>query len=298
MSLRADLQIIVRQVRPLLVGGALVLVPALYLLSGFYSVGTEERGVVMRFGRVVHDQVLPGMHYHWPWPVESVTTLPATTLQSLEIDLPASAPEALQAELTTGDEDLVEVALQVQYNISEPGQYLAASEAPKTLLRELVTAKTIAYVGSNAIDPLLTTGRAQFQNALQAEVQQSLNDWELGLRITSVQIRRLEPPASIKDAFDDVARARSEKQKLIQDSAGERNTRLAQARSEASQIRARAEAEATESRESARGVLQRFQANEAALRQNPKLIRERLYLERLEETLSEPQLIIIPDVSP
>ncbi len=293
MTLHDDIAHILKQVRPLLVTGLAVLLPALYVLSGFYSVGTEERGVILRFGQVVDDQVLPGMHYHWPWPVETVRTLPATTLRTLELDFSSSAPERLQPELTTGDEDLVDIALLVQYNISSPGHYLGNARAPEAVLEQLARAHTIAYIGAHAIDPLLTVGRTRFQNQLKTDLQHSVETLGLGLRITSVQLRRLEPPPSIKAAFDDVARARSEKQKLIQESAGERNTRLAQARSEVSRIRSDAEAQATEILELARGHQERFQTNWTAYQQAPDMSRQRLYLEHLERLLAEVSVTVI-----
>lgn len=297
MNATDDIKLIYRQIRPLLVGGILILIPLLYGISGFYSVGAEERGVVMRFGKVIREQVLPGMHYHLPWPIESVRTLPTTALRTLEVDFSGSAPTGLQPELTTGDEDLVNVALLVQYNISAPGRYLSSAESPEAILEQLVMAGTLGYVGSSAIDPLLTVGRTRFQNQLKNHLQSNVDDWQLGLRITSVQIRRLEPPASIKPAFDDVARARSEKQKLIQESAGERNTRLAQARGEVSSIREQASAEATETLETALGHRDRFLANWEAYQQSPRISRQRLYLERLERILAPVELIIADPVT-
>jgi membrane protease subunit HflK len=293
VTLHEDIRHIFQQIRPLLITGLAVLLPALYVLSGFYSVGTEERGVILRFGKLVDDQVLPGMHYHWPWPVESVRTVPATTLRTLELDFSNSAPPQLQPELTTGDEDLVDLALLVQYTIGSPGRYLDSAKAPEALLEELTRAHTIAYIGAHAIDPLLTVGRTRLQNQLTLDLQRSVESLALGLRVTSVQLRRLEPPPSIKAAFDDVARARSEKQKLIQESAGERNTQLARARSDISALRANAQAQATENLERARGYQERFIANWQAYQEAPALSRQRLYLENLEALLGEMQVTVL-----
>lgn len=293
MKLRDDLALTFRQIQPLLLGGLLVLVPLLYLLSGFYLVGAEQRGVVMRFGRIIHEQVMPGMHYHLPWPIDSVRTLPTTNLRSLKVDFSSSAPEALQPEITTGDEDLVDVALVVQYNIESPGVYLSSAQTPELLLEQIVRAQTLFYIGGSAIDPLLTTGRTEFQNHLKRAIQTRLNHWRLGLRVTSVQINRLGPPESIKSAFDDVARARSEKQKMIQESRGERRTRLTQARSQAGQTLAQAEARATEILETARGHRDRFLANWRAYQKAPAITRERVYLERLERILAPVETLLV-----
>ncbi len=293
MKLRDDMRLILRQSSRWALVLILVVIPVIYLLSGFYSVGAEERGVVMRFGKVIRTHVLPGMHYHLPWPIERVHTLQATALRSTEIDFSARAPKALQPELTTGDEDLVDVSILVQYNINDPAQFLTNSENAEQLLQEIAQAETLLYISANAIDQLLTTGRTRLQNQLKASIQSVITDWGLGIRITSIQISRLEPPASIKNAFDNVARARSEKQKLIQEALGERNTQLAQARSQANRIRSEAEAFATELLERARGDRDHFLATWEAYQQAPLLTRQRLYLEKLEAILNKTQVTLV-----
>lgn len=293
MKLRDDLQLILRQSSRWALVVVLVVIPVIYLLSGFYSVGAEERGVVLRFGKVIRTHVLPGMHYHMPWPIENVHTLQATALRSTEIDFSAKAPLALQPELTTGDEDLVDVSILVQYNINDPAQFLSSSDNPEQLLQEIAQAETLFYISSNAIDQLLTTGRTRLQNQLKVSIQSVLTEWNLGIRITSVQIRRLEPPSSIKKAFDNVARARSEKQKLIQETLGEHNTQLAQARSQANRINSEAQAFATEVLERARGDRDHFLATWEAYQQAPLLTRQRIYLENLEAVLNTTQVTLV-----
>ncbi|VUD67959.1 Modulator of FtsH protease HflK [Thalassocella blandensis] len=293
MNLREDLLYIFQQSRALLWVLVLVIIPLLYLLSGFYSVGAEERGIVLRFGKIVREHVMPGMHYHLPWPIDSVQTIPATTLRSMEIDFSQDAPLALQPELTTGDEDLVDVSILVQYNIQDPGLYLASSQQTEVLLRQIAHAQTLYYISANAIDQLLTTGRTRFQNQLKTGIQATAVKWQLGIRITSVQIRRLEPPASIKKAFDNVARARSEKQKQIQESMGEKNTRLAQARSNANRIRQDASAFSTEVLERAHGDQEHFLATWQAYRQAPELTGLRLYLEKIESILDASEMTVV-----
>lgn len=293
MKLRDDLGLILRQSSRWALVAVMVVIPTIYFLSGFYSVGAEERGVVMRFGKVIHTHVLPGMHYHLPWPIEKVRTLQATALRSTEIDFSARAPQSLQPELTTGDEDLVDVSILVQYNINDPAQFIHSSNNAEQLLQEIAQAETLIYISANAIDQLLTTGRTRLQNQLKANIQSVITDWGLGIRVTSVQIRRLEPPASIKKSFDNVARARSEKQKLIQETLGENNTQLAQARSQANQIRSEAEAFATELLERAQGDRDHFLATWEAYQQAPLLTRQRLYLEKLESILNNTQVTLV-----
>lgn len=293
MTLRDDLALVLRQSRRLIVLLLLIVVPVIYLLSGLFSVGAEERGTVMRFGKIVRDDVMPGMHYHLPWPIETVATQAATSLRSMEIDFSAQADERLQPELTTGDEDLVDVSLLVQYTISEPGRFINAARATESVLREVAVSETLFYVGATAIDPLLTTGRTRLQDQLKTSIQASVSDLDLGIRITSVQIRRLEPPSPIKKSFDNVAQARAEKHKQVQESMGERNSRLAEARSEANRLRQEAQATATEVVETARGDADYFLAILHEYKKAPALTANRFYLEKLEAILSKVQVTVV-----
>jgi membrane protease subunit HflK len=292
VKLKDDLLLIVNQCRRLALGALLAGLPTIYFLSGFYSVGAEERGVVTRFGRVVQDNVPPGMHYHLPWPLESAEALTVTTLRSIDIDLTASALQALQPELTTGDEDLVDVSLQIQYNVSDPARFINSTLSPEAVLRRIVVAETLYYISTAAIDQLLTTGRTPLQNQLRAKIQAALNDLHLGIRITAVQIVRLEPPLSIKSAFADVSRALSEKQRLIQESIGKRSTRLAQARSEANRTVQQAHAYAAEVLAQAQGSHEHFMVGWQEYRKSPEVAQHRLWLESLERILAQTQVTV------
>ncbi|MFC3120337.1 FtsH protease activity modulator HflK [Agaribacter flavus] len=293
MSLLDDFRFISRKYKKFFVTLLVIVVPSLYLLSGFYSVGQEQRAIVTQMGKIVEDKVMPGMHYRLPWPFESVQKISSTSLRSIAIDFSEETEKYIQPELTTGDGDLVNVALEVQYSVSEPGAYYNASLQPEVLLKKIAISETIYYVGSNDVESLLTTGRTRFQNYIKNAIQTHTYRFQLGVRITSIQIKRLEPPPSIKKGFDNVATARSEKQKFIQEAKGERSTRLAQARSEANKTKLEAQAYAKSLTEKALGDHERFLALLEAYKASPSLTAQRQYVNTLEEVLNEVQLSVI-----
>ncbi|KZZ64049.1 protease modulator HflK, partial [Oleiphilus sp. HI0128] len=244
------------------------LLPLIYLLSGFYSVGPEQRGILLRFGKIVDDQVLPGMHYHLPWPMETVEKIQATSVRSMELNMVEETSAPIQRELTTGDQNLLEVSLILQYTIEEPGIFRTQALDPEALLFEVSSAEVIQYIASKPINDLLTTGRIQFQSYLKNSIQQQARDLNLGIRLTAIQIKKLKPPGSIKKNFDQATIARTEKRKRVQEQKSIRNSRMAQARGEANALHQSAKATIEEEIQKAEGASASFISNLNEYRKN------------------------------
>lgn len=293
MKLTEDLSFIAQKHKNFYWALVLIVIPVLYFLSGFYSVGQEQRAVVTRLGKIIEDNVMPGMHYHLPWPFESVQKISSTSLRSISVNFGEDTEKFMQPELTTGDGNMVDVELEVQFNISEPGFFYNATLDSENMLRQTAISETLYYVGANNFESLLTTGRTRFQNDIKKAIQASADNYSLGVRVTSVQIKRLEPPKSIKKAFDGVSTARSEKQKLIQESRGERSALLTKARSEASDMKLDAKAYATEVLERAKGDHQRFSVLLEAYETSPQITKTNQYLDELEKILSKSKITVV-----
>ncbi|EXJ14222.1 FtsH protease activity modulator HflK [Imhoffiella purpurea] len=292
MKLSEDIARVLNASRVFLWVLLLLVLPGIYLASGFYSVGPEQRGVLYRFGRMLDDRVLPGMHYRLPWPIERVERLATTAVRSIELDLSEGAGERLQGELTSGDLGLAAVALVLQYTIEGPGDFQTRVLEPESLLRQLTRAEAIQYVAGQRIDTLLTTGRNRLQSSPRQTLQAQVRVLRLGINVTSVQIKRLEPAEPVKRAFDEVAAARAEKQKLIQMERGERSSRLARARGDANQTLQRAQAYASERLEQARGDYAHFTTTWREYRRSPDIMGRRLYLETLETVLGRARVTV------
>ena len=292
----------------------ILLLLVLYLASGFYSVKPEQRGVLKRFGRVVTDDMPPGIHYHFPWPAESVVRLKTTEIRTMsvrfgEIMVPekvkavertqeekvvegtpdVKSVESPQAEtsapLLTADENLVLGTLLVQYTISQPKSYLYTSSDADGILKRIVQQATITKVVRMSVDDVFTTGRLKMQNTLKEEIQKKIDAYDLGIRISSIQIDRIEPPKDVAMAFRDVASAREDRQKIMQQAEGNSNQRLPRARSDANNMTMKAEAYANEAVDRARGDAERFTSAWNEYRKAKDVTGHRLYMEAMEEIL-------------
>ena len=294
MSWWQDVSRVYRQLFHRLRWLVVVLALMLYGVSGFYSVDADQRAVVSRFGRIVEQNVMPGMHYRLPWPVESVETLSAVELRSINIDFAKELDSALTgSELTTGKGDLIELALQVQYSIPSPGKFLSVAMDAETILRNTAKAQAVIYVSQRELDSLLTTGRSDFQQWMQQAVQQELDSFGPGITVTNVMLNRLETPAVIKQAYDEVQMAPAAREKLIQEALGERETKLALARSEVNKTLKQSQAQARAQVANTEGEVQRLNTLIVSLERQPGLAKKRLYLETLKQILENARVSFI-----
>ncbi|MEE9420337.1 MAG: FtsH protease activity modulator HflK [Desulfatiglandaceae bacterium] len=307
----------------------------LYLASGFYSVKPEQRGVLKRFGRVVTDNILPGIHYRVPWPIESVVRLSTTEIRSMTVQFQeVKGPKGAKvkgsqvakvkgsqvakvkgtqvakvkgtqvakhieskhverpAPVLTADENLVISTLVLQYTISQPKSYLYNTSHTDWLLRRIVQAATVSKLAEMGVDDILTIGRLKMQTTLKEGIQAKIDIYDLGIRLFSVQIQSIGPPADVAGAFRDVTSAREDKQKIIQQAKGDRNRRLPKARAESNQMKREAEGYANEIVERAKGDAHRFTAAWNEYRKAKNLTAHRLYLEALEEILPKVRKMI------
>ena len=268
----------------------------LYAASGLYVVKPEQIGVVARFGRIVKDSVPPGIHYHWPWPIEQILLPRTTEVRSLEIPFQHSDQvENVDGELLTGDENLVRAVFLIQYTIAQPKDYLTTTANPDQVLERLARWNGIRYFAALPVDTALTTGRDSIQRYLKQSIQKMADDYRLGIRLASVQLRTIEPPSSagVADAFKAVSSAREDKQKRVEQAEGERNRRLPKARSEAQRMLRYGEAHSQEVVERAKGDSERFLATWEAYRSAKSVTAHRLYVETVESILPKVKLLIV-----
>ncbi len=275
--------------------GGIVLLVLIYVLSGIYSINPEQRGVVIRFGKIVDDNVPPGIHYSWPWPIERVLQPRTTEIRSLNVrfrDTKNNDFADTGGALLTGDENLVLAAIIVQYHIKDAKDFLTVTEKPEVVLKRIVLNSAILRFAETKVDDILTTGRQQLQVILKQEIQGKSDEYRLGIRITSVQLQNIEPPPKVVRSFKDVASAREDKHKKVKEAEGESNRRLPEARAEANRLIRTGEAFANEIVESAKGDANRFLANLEEYRKNRSVSAQRLYLEAMESILPKVKKMI------
>lgn len=270
----------------------LLAVVAMHLLSGIYVVQPDERGVVRRFGRVVADDVEPGIHYRIPWPIDRVDRPQVTSIKRMSVgykivdELRGLAPEPKEAQFLTGDTNILEVQLLIQYVIKDPGDFLFAVEEPHWLVRKVGESALTDEMSAIGVDEILTTAKLEIAGGVKDRAQEMLDSYGAGIEIVAAHLQEVNPPREVADAFRDVASAREDRNRIIQEASGYANRVVPTARGEAQQQVTGAEGYRVERIDRATGEAHRFRAVVAEYWKAPTATRERLYLEVMEEVLA------------
>ncbi len=281
---------------------------AVWVLSGIYIVQPDEAGVVLRLGRYVRTEV-PGPHIHLPYPIEEVFRPKVTQVRQTAVGYRSQAVggvfqqgrvQAVEEEsaMLTGDENIINVQFNIQYQIKPDGavDYLFNVILPDQVVARAAEASMREVIGKNTLDSALTEGRVQIQNDVAELLQRILDRYQVGVQVVAVQMQDVQPPKEVSDAFKDVASAREDKQRSINQAEAYRRDILPKAQGEASQTENRAEAyKATRIRE-AEGETQRFLAVLSEYEKAQDVTRKRMVYEAFEEILSKPGMekLVLP----
>jgi membrane protease subunit HflK len=276
--------------RKLLLFGSLAVV-FLYLLSGVYVVQPNEQGVVRRFGRLVDDQVMPGIHYHLPWPVERVDRPKTLQVKVMSIGfkmvdkVKGIGPLPEETQMLSGDENIIDVQMIVQYRVTDPSAYLFSAEEPQWLVRKAAESCLTSIIGSMGVDQVLTTDKLVIEDRLKEQTQTILDGYNCGLQISGAYFQDIGPSEEVAYAFRDVTSAREDRNRLINEAHGYRNEKLPQVRGQAEQMIRQAEAHQTERVNRARGEADRFLSLLREFEKSRTVTETRLYVETMEEIL-------------
>lgn len=277
------------------VAGAII---AVWLVTGIFVVRPEEQAVVTRFGAVVDPRVYPGIHYAMPWPIDSVTKVKVNQLQRLVVggdaaDSVLGRTQPLTSQFLTGDQNIIHMRVVVQYAVAVPVDYLFhAADVPK-LVGSAVEAELARKVGRQGVDDVLTTGRVAIQDAVLGEAQARLNEYGAGVRLSTINIEKAAPPPEAADAFRDVAGARADAARIMDEAHGYANDIIPRARGEAAQLTQSAEGYRLSKVNQASGDAARFTAVAAEYAKAAQVTSDRLYLETMEKVLPKIRKLIV-----
>jgi membrane protease subunit HflK len=269
----------------LVILGVFVIALGVWLGTGFYTVQPGEEAALRRLG--IFDNLQgPGLHWFWPAPIGTRNIVTVDERRSLELGVRGQTPVIEEALMITGDQNIVNVELQVQYDISDLESFLfrvvdpageTIKDAAETSLREVI--------GSRVIDDVLTTEKEAVQVEVKLQLQELLDLYQTGIRVIEVKLLNVRPPEQVQDAFDDVVRAREDKERTINLAEAYRESQLPRARGEAARQVEGAEAFKQERIANATGQSSRFLSILREFENSEEVTRQRLYLEAMEEIL-------------
>ncbi len=274
----------------------IVLLLLLYLASGFYIVGPGEKGVVLLFGRY-YETTDPGPRYRLPWPVMSKTIVDTSSVRRAEIgfrsDRGRSKSVPGESLMLTGDENIVDVQMFVQYMVHDPVNFLFANDGPEQTLRASAEVALRGIVGENNVDYTMTSGKMDIQKKVEQNLQTLLDSYKTGLLVTQASLLVVDPPAQVQQAFHDVVRALEDRERLIKEAEGYMEDVVPKAKGQAQQAVLEAEAYKAQRVIRAQGDTQRFLSVLEEYLKAPAVTRERLYLETAEKFMPSAKKIIM-----
>lgn len=271
--------------------GWLLPILVLFLLfNSFKLIDERQRGVVLRFGQF--DRIMtPGANFKWPWPIETVTIIDATKIESLDD----------QVRVLTKDENIVDIKFNAQYQVSDPRLFLfgfrddlsvdgRVSQGRETLQNAAESAVR-EVVGNNTMDTVLFERSKLIVEAKQ-HLQESLDMYRTGLRVTNFTLENARPPEEVKPAFDDAISAREDKNRIESEAKAYASKIVPEARGAALRIKAESEGYRAATIAKAEGDARRFSLLVEQYRKAPEVTRKRLYLETMQDVLASNQKVL------
>jgi len=251
-------------------------------LTGVYQVDAAERAVVMRFGKYVATQQ-PGLNWHVPWPIESKQIVNVSSIEGF----------SEQTRMLTADENLVDINLDVQFRRADPLQYVFNVRDPETTLKEISESAIREIIGRSTLNLVLESGRQEIATNTKDLIQRTLNAYEVGIEVTTVNLQGVSVPEQVAPAQQDAIKAREDKERSSLEAQTYANDLLPRAGGEASRLEQDAQAYLAQKVAEAEGGSQRFLQLLTEYERAPAVTRERLYLETVELVLRNSKKVIV-----
>ena len=307
------------------------LILAAYLLSGVYTVEPGEEAVSRIFGKEVRQAIAEGLHYRFPWPVEAIEKVNVSEIRRVDVGVSSSdgpllfpskkspqpvsggghaghggqqaSSEASQEPIPSttlamnqffsGDENILEIRMNIQYQIKDAADYLFNMNAPDSIVPPAIRAAVTEFFGRMRVEDLLTVAKSQIQKRIAHKAQNVLDRYGTGLYIVNVNLHEVNPPKEVAQAFRDVSSAKEEREEKVNKAQGYWNTVIPEARGKAHQMISDARGYRAESINQARGEADKFLSMLTEYRRARNVTESRLYLETIERVLTKAKKFIV-----
>ena len=264
-----------------LVIAAAVIVSLVWLGSGWYTIKESDRGVVLRFG-AYHSQVEPGLHWN-----------PKFIDRIIPINVKAFRTMPTTGFMLTEDENVVQVAMEVQYRIVEPEKYLfSVTNADNSLLQALDSALRFV-VGHASMDDVLTTGSETVRQETWEMLDKIITPYDIGIEIVDVNLQQTRPPEEVKGAFDDAIAAQEDEERFVREAEAYERQREPIARGEVKRIEQQSQAYTESIILKAEGEVARFNLLLPQYKASPEVTRQRIYIDTMQTVLNNSSKVLI-----
>ncbi len=276
------------------IGIIVVLVLLIWAASGIYIVDASERGVELRFGKFLQT-TLPGPHWHIPWPVESAEIVNVSEVHTVEVGYRNNVRTKVPTEslMLTDDENIVDLQFAVQYIRANPEEYLFYNRNPDQTVKEVAESAIREIVGKSKMDFVLYEGREEIAVNAKSLMQGILDRYRTGITVSQVTMQNAQPPEQVQAAFDDAVKANQDKERQKNEGQAYFNDVVPKAQGTAARLTQEAEGYKQRVIASAEGESARFDQVLKEYRKAPRVMRDRMYIDAMEEVLSNTTKVII-----
>ena len=277
----------------------------IWLVTGFYRVEPDEQGIELLFGKWNQTTTEPGLHYFFPTPIGKTMTPKVENVRKINVGYRSATELGFNANsnaernvleeslMLTGDQNIVDVHFTVLYKIKDAGKFLFKLRNPETTVKDMSESVMREVVGQRDLEFLLTGGRQEVEQVVRSDLQNILDEYESGVLVQSIQLQSVNPPSLVIDAFDEVQRARQDKEKLVNEANSYLNKIVPNARGDAAKLVQEATAYKEQVIKQAEGVAQNFIDVYNSYKVNKEVTIQRIYLETLTEVMEGPNKIIL-----
>ncbi|APH04113.1 FtsH protease activity modulator HflK [Bacillus weihaiensis] len=278
----------------------LIILLAVVAFTSWYTVDESEQAVMITLGEVEEGISEPGLHFKYPWPIQSVEVLSKETF-SLQFGYEETEDGEVtdfpkETKMITGDENIVLADMVVQWKITEPGKYLFNAENPKEMLEDATSASLRSIIGSSTIDNALTSGKVEIENQVQELLSTLIDGYDIGITILAVKLQDVDlPNEEVRKAFTNVTDARETMNTRRNEANKYRNKRTEEAQGEKDAIMSAAQGDKAARIEEARGDVAQFNAIYNEYKGAKDITEKRLVLETIDQVLPNAEIYIMED---
>ena len=280
----------------LILGGVGVVLVGMGLMSSFYKVNPGEHAIVLTLGRYIGKPVTDeGLKFNWPFGIDRVTKVNVAELRTAVFGFdetsarPRTEAQRKTAEIVTGDLNIADVQWSTQYRVKNAYEYLFKVRNAVETFRDMNEAVMREAVGDRTINEVFTVGRTEILLEVKEKLQALADQYELGISLTQVFLKEVNPPESVRQSWNDVDMAKQEKESMINKAKTEKDKVIPTAKGEAERTIEDAKGYAIERENNAQGDADLFKQVFSAYQKAPEVTRKRIYLETIGKVLATQQ---------
>ena len=278
-------------------GGAGLLAGVVFLVwlaSGFYIVNADQQGVVLRFGRL-SETTMPGPRWHLPYPIETAQVVNVTSVRSVEVGYRQNVKSKVLKEslMLTDDENIIDVQFAVQYILKSATDYLFNNRSPDDAVLQAAETAIREIVGKSSMDFVIFEGRAEVAARAHKLMQEILDRYATGISISKVTMQNAQPPEQVQASFDDAVKAGQDRERQKNEGQAYANDIVPKAKGMAARLTQEAEGYRQRVIERAEGDASRFRQIVTEYNRAPRVTRDRLYIEAMEQIMSNTTKVLV-----